>query len=195
MSWDFEHIRTTAEEEIRSSQNEKDLEALRVKYLGRKGLVSEIYASLSALSAGEKPQVGKFANEFKNSLTRLMDERRRQLESLQKDSPGEFIDVTMPGIPKKLGRRHIISQTINEICAIFERLGFSVTEGPEIETEFNNFTALNIPVDHPSRDAFDTFYLETVQRTAYSVQRGDKVRSTEDAVRLLRSHTSPAQIR
>jgi len=93
------------------------------------------------------------------------------------------LDVTIPGVAPSVGHAHILTQTIDEICHIFEQLGFAVQEGPEIETEFNNFTALNIPADHPSRDGFDTFYLEQPDPDDKKVNL------------LLRSHTSPAQIR
>lgn len=185
MSWNFEEIKTSAQKDIENASDAQALEALRVKYLGRKGIVSQIYDSLSTLSAEEKPRVGKGANELKNRITHLLFKKQKLLQgnSFSGPSAKRTIDVTIPGVDREVGRRHILSQTINEICSIFEKLGFAVMEGPEIETEFNNFTALNIPIDHPSRDAFDTFYLEK------------KDPSTKDRFLLLRSHTSPAQIR
>ena len=182
--WNFEEIKTKISQESSQIKNVADLEAFRIKYLGRKGLVAEIYASLGVASKEEKPLIGKNANDLKNKIQSIVDEKKSffQFES-EENKDKDSIDVTMPGSKTPLGHIHILSQTMNEICAIFEKLGFSVFEGPEIETEFNNFTALNIPVDHPSRDAFDTFYLD-------AKDPGSKERNL-----LLRSHTSPAQIR
>lgn len=183
MRWDFDKITQQAIEEITASGDLKNLEALRVKFLGRKGLLTEVYASLPTLSAEEKPLVGKNANNFRNKITLLLDEKKTLLESTSGDEVTQTLDVSLPGIAAPVGREHILSQIIEEICSTFEHLGFVVQDGPEIETEFNNFTALNIPADHPSRDSFDTFYLETPDPE----QKGRNL--------LLRSQTSPVQIR
>ena len=185
MSWDFDGIQNEVIKEIGTVSNFKALEAIRIKYLGRKGLIAQIYSSLPTLSADERPIVGKRANELKNKIAQLLEEKQRQLDKTQSGtSARDALDITIPGVASPPGHRHILTQTISDICCIFEKIGFIVMEGPEIETEFNNFTALNIPVDHPSRDAFDTFYLKGEQRTENREQK-----------RLLRSHTSPAQIR
>ena len=160
MSWNFDEIERGAVSEIEGAQTPQALEAIRVKYLGRKGLVSEIYSSLPTLSAEEKPLIGKKANILKNRLTELLEEKQKALGAVGRGSAQSAIDVTIPGVRKEAGHLHILTQTTNDICAIFEKLGSTVLEGPEVETEFNNFTALNIPIDHPSRDAFDTFYLD-----------------------------------
>ena len=185
MSWDFKEIQNTAEKEITDTSDPRGLEAIRVKYLGRKGLVSQIYSSLPTLPLQEKPLVGKGANDLKNRITELLQKKQKQLEKIRtaQQASQDAIDVTLPGVSAHPGHRHILMQTVNNICSIFEKLGFIVMEGPEIETEFNNFTALNIPIDHPSRDAFDTFYLDK------------KDESKKDRYLLFRSHTSPAQIR
>jgi len=183
MSWNFEEIKSQVQQEISTISDKSSLEAFRIKYLGRKGLLPEIYANLGSLSADQRPAAGKSANELRNWLNHLIDEKKGELEQAQQQSPQEEVDITIPGASFPLGRQHILTQTIDEVCGIFEQLGFLVYEGPEIETEFNNFTALNIPVDHPSRDAFDTFYLETEDPQ----QKGRHL--------LLRSHTSPGQIR
>ncbi|MBM3245142.1 MAG: phenylalanine--tRNA ligase subunit alpha [Candidatus Omnitrophica bacterium] len=155
-----------------------ELEELRVKYLGRKGLIADMMSVIPSLSKEEKGPFGQKANSLKNQIKELLDEKQKTLAggSIAKGK-GSGIDIGMPGIAQELGRAHPITQVIDEICSIFVRMGFQVVEGPEIETEFNNFTGLNIPLEHPSRDAFDTFYLNTA----------DKL--------LLRSHTSPVQIR
>ncbi|MFH1360727.1 MAG: phenylalanine--tRNA ligase subunit alpha [Candidatus Omnitrophota bacterium] len=183
MQWNFQQLHQQAQDGIQGVSDEQGLEAFRIKYLGRKGIVSEIYASLGSLSPDEKPAVGKGANNLKNFLAQAIEGKKAEIQSAQKAQNGPAIDVTIPGTARALGHAHILSKTIDDICEIFEKLGFVVVEGPEIETEFNNFTALNIPVDHPSRDAFDTFYLDLEDPHA------------KGRFQLLRSHTSPAQIR
>jgi len=182
MGWNFAEIQQTAQAELAAVNDAKALEAFRVKYLGRKGLVQEIFAGLGNVPAEEKPLVGKGANELRAFLTAIIDTKAKSgFAAARTASAG--LDITIPGTAVMPGTRHLLTQTIDDICAIFERLGFAVYEGPEIESEFHNFTALNIPVDHPSRDAFDTFYLDTPD--------------PDNAGRhlLLRSHTSPGQIR
>lgn len=183
--WDFEQLTQTAVAEFEQAKDAQTLEDLRVKYLGRKGLLAEIYASFPTLSAEEKPVVGKEANVLKTRVTGLVAVKKEQIaqqEQAQAAAAGA-VDVTLPGVAAPMGHAHILTQILEEICGIFEGLGFVVYEGPEIETEFNNFTALNIPADHPSRDAFDTFYLDA------------KDPQNKDRHLLLRSHTSPAQNR
>jgi len=113
----------------------------------------------------------------------MIEQKTLEIKSLGSKSSDNQIDLTLPGVFQKVGRPHVLHQTIEEICASFEKLGFVVQEGPEIETEFNNFTALNIPAEHPSRDSFDTFYVQAEDTT-------NKGRNL-----LLRSQTSPGQIR
>ena len=181
--WDFEKIQHSVAEEIKGINDNQGLESFRIKHLGRKGLISQIYSTLSSAPQQEKAFIGKKANELKIKITQLINIKRQEIEERQKISSEDTLDVTIPGVAFDFGHKHVLSQTIDEICAIFEKLGFVVHDGPEIETEFNNFTALNIPIDHPSRDAFDTFYLEEKDPLA-------KRRNL-----LLRSHTSPGQIR
>ena len=183
MKWDFEQLTKEAVREIAACPDLNGLELLRVKYLGRKGLLTEVYASLGSLSVEEKPLVGKGANDLRNSVTRSLDDKKKTLETSSGAGTAGSLDVSLPGVAAPIGHEHILSQIVEEICGIFEGLGFALQEGPEIETEFNNFTALNIPVDHPSRDAFDTFYLDAPDKE----QKGRNL--------LLRSHTSPGQIR
>jgi len=183
MTWDFEKIQNDAHEEIKAVAEASQLEAFRIKYLGRKGLIPEIFSGLAGLSKEEKPVVGKKVNELRAFLTQLLEGKKKDLQNKQRQASLSQIDVTIPGVASPQGHEHILHQTIENICGIFERLGFAVQEGPEIETEFNNFSALNIPVDHPSRDAFDTFYLHEEDPT------------NKGRFLLLRSHTSPGQIR
>jgi len=183
MSWNFQEISSTVDAEIKSVHDQKGLEAFRVKYLGKKGLVSEIYAALTDLPDKERPLIGKKVNDLKSKVLELIEKKAQEIRQQKEEDSSSAIDVTLPGIRRAQGHKHILTQTIEEICTTFEKLGFIIQEGPEIESEFNNFTALNIPIDHPSRDAFDTFYVDV------------KDPQRKDRNLLLRSHTSPAQIR
>ncbi len=185
MSWNFQEIQETIEKEASQVANLKDLETFRIKYLGRKGLVQEIFASLSSLPHMERPLVGKSVNTLRSNITTIVEDKKKAIRDRCAGiaAPLEELDVTIPGVTMGVGHQHVLTQTIDAICSIFEGLGFVVQEGPEIETEFNNFTALNIPVDHPSRDSFDTFYIDSPDP-----QRKGRYQ-------LMRSHTSPAQIR
>lgn len=175
---DIAGIEKEALEEIKSAEDASALEKARIKYLGRRGIITDIMSRLPELSAEQRPLVGKQANSLKVKLIALISERQRNLKTQVRPQKQEKIDVTLPGIREDIGHQHPITIVIKEICDIFAGIGFKVVEGPEIETEYNNFTALNIPIDHPSRDAFDTFYLKS---------KNQKL--------LLRSHTSPVQIR
>lgn len=182
MSWDFAQIKQTLQEDAAAVASPRELEDFRIKYLGRKGLIQEIYASLAGAPKDQKPIIGKEANDLKKMAAALLEDRKQGIGT-QSTKTQRPLDPTLPGVAPRVGHKHLLTQTVEEICGIFEGLGFSIQEGPEIETEFNNFTALNIPEDHPSRDGFDTFYTNV------------KDRSSKDANLLLRSHTSPGQIR
>ncbi|MCU0651389.1 MAG: phenylalanine--tRNA ligase subunit alpha [Candidatus Omnitrophica bacterium] len=163
--------------EIEKVNSSVELEELRLKYLGRKGLIAQMMSIIPDLAPEERSQAGQEANALKNQITAFLRQKGSSLAGPEPKATADALDITMPGIAQELGQMHPITQVINEICDIFMRMGFSIVEGPEIETEFNNFTGLNIPLDHPSRDAFDTFYLRDTTKL------------------LLRSHTSPVQIR
>jgi len=167
-------IKKEFELELGKCSNAKELESARVKYLGRKGVLTEILKGLSILSEDAKKEVGKKANILKSEIEERLRGFTVKGAAEESGKPGR-IDVTMPGVFPRAGSLHPITKTINRINETFISLGFRIEEGPEIETEFYNFEALNIPLDHPSRDAFDTFYIK------------DK--------HLLRSHTSNVQIR
>ncbi|MBI4115611.1 MAG: phenylalanine--tRNA ligase subunit alpha [Candidatus Omnitrophica bacterium] len=157
----------------------QSLEEFRVAYLGRKGKVTRLFEELKTLSEEERRPLGRELNELKITLERKMEEKKSSLASSHGEKDESF-DPSLPGLRPSYGRLHPITQTVREITGLFERLGFEVVEGPEVETEFHNFTALNIPLDHPSRDAFATFYTkEEENREPY----------------LLRSQTSTVQIR
>ena len=174
-----DQIRPISEEALKEASAvpaDKDaIDALRVKYLGRKGIITELFKQMGSVPAEARPEVGGLINALKESVTRALDEKSALILRCREE--GEALDVTLPGIPGRIGRIHPITKTINEINSLFISLGFRVLEGPEIETEHYNFEALNIPLEHPSRDAFDTFYVSFEKKA------------------LLRSHTSPVQAR
>lgn len=151
----------------------KDLEELRVKYLSRKGIVSTLFEDLRNVSKEEKPQVGKELNELRNALQNQFNELKDKLETTSTES--KKIDLTLPGRERHIGHKHILIQTLDEIKSIFTGLGFSISGGPELESDYNNFGALNFAPEHPARDMQDTFFV------------------SKDF--LLRTHTSPVQIR
>lgn len=167
-------VEAEATNEISAATDPKALDDLRVKYLGRKGLVTELLGQIAALPAHDKPKFGSELNSLKVRLDESLKARQGELSKSAVFSK-DLADLTLPGFKPPLGSKHPIIKTIESICGIFLGMGFKIVEGPEIETEFYNFEALNIPLDHPSRDAFDTFYIK------------DKY--------LLRSHTSPVQAR
>jgi len=163
-------------EELKSISSIDSLEALRIKYLGKKGLVSLEMKSLSSLSIDEKKIKGQELNTFKSFFEKEIQNKRSEIEtsSINEKLRKENIDATLPPRNFETGRLHPISQTTYKIIEIFGNMGFSVKSGPDIETDFNNFTALNIPDHHPAREMQDTFYLDK---------------------KVLRTHTSPVQVR
>ena len=169
----IEELNKNFQEEIDSAKTKDDIEAIRVKYLGRKGALIALTKILPTLPNEEKPVAGQALNALKQRIQEAID---KKIESLS-DFPGskEKIDVTLEAVTKEIGSIHPLTKTMERINEIFMSFGFMIAEGPEIETEFANFEALNIPLDHPSRDAFDTFYVS-----------GNM---------LLRSHTSTVQSR
>ncbi|MDD5691598.1 MAG: phenylalanine--tRNA ligase subunit alpha [Candidatus Omnitrophica bacterium] len=174
---DIKLIQAQIETDLANAISPQLLEELRVKYLGRKGLIAELTASIPTLAAQERGAFGREVNGLKSKLLTLFAEKEKNLTGSIQGEINNNIDIGMPGIAPTLGSVHPITQIIDEICGIFTRMGFCVVEGPEVETENNNFTGLNIPLEHPSRDAFDTFYLKDYPKL------------------LLRSHTSPVQVR
>lgn len=170
----FEQIGRQARQELDAVGTAEALEAYRIKYLGRKGLITEMLGMIGKLPAEHKKEGGQLANRIKNEITCAFEEARKRFEAAgRKTAP--MIDVTLPGIEIRQGRWHIITQTIAELLDIFGRMGFDVAYGPEVEDEWHNFIALNIPPEHPARDPADNFYI--------------------DESMLLRSQTSTIQIR
>jgi len=170
-------IKTLAEQELKEAKDLKALYALRVKYLGKKGLLTEKLKSLGNLPREVRPEVGSVLNEVKEYLEAALTDQESIVKALYREDilRAQKIDVTIPGCFVPSGRLHPITTVLDEIVDIFISLGFKVEEGPEVELDYYNFEGLNIPKDHPARDMQDTFYI------------------TDDI--LLRTHTSPVQIR
>jgi phenylalanyl-tRNA synthetase alpha chain len=170
----IQHIKEESEKDFSTVKNQKDLEEFRIKYLSRNGLLAHLFEELKKVPKEDKPVVGKNLNELRNSLTERFDSLKSDIEK-SNGTPVQKIDLTLPGAKRIVGSKHIIIQTLDEIKSIFKGMGFSVFEGPELESDYYNFEALNFPPDHPARDMQDTFFVS------------DKF--------LLRTHTSPVQIR
>jgi phenylalanyl-tRNA synthetase alpha chain len=180
------HIRQKFLSDLNQAKTKEDVEQLRIAYLGRKGLIRELLSHIADLSDKARPAAGALVNDFKNEVSAALDAKSSQTaESTPRQKPAAGFDVTMPGLSPAAGHKHPLTQTTEEICRIFVRMGFEVVQGPEIETEYQNFQALNIPKDHPSRDAFDTFFLDLKP-----YKRGNMEYNW-----LLRSQTSTVQIR
>jgi phenylalanyl-tRNA synthetase alpha chain len=170
-------LRTQALEEIKKATLEKEVDNLKVKYLGRKSALNEILKSLKDLSPEEKRKIGHLANTVKEEIINELEKTEKLIISKNFDWAKEKIDISIPGKKVKIGHLHILTQVRNEIEDIFTSMGFEIADGPEVETELYNFDALNIPADHPARDKWDTFWVKSPNRIA------------------LRPHTSPVQIR
>lgn len=179
---------TDAEARIAQAADAAAVEALRVRYLGKKGELSQVLRGMGALPEGERPRVGQAANQAKSRIEALLETAQAAVErrALDAELHGPRLDVTLPGRRPAVGRRHPVSRTLDDIVDIFRRLGFAVAEGPEVELDYYNFEALNIPKDHPARDMQATFFVD-------EASLGDGV-SPRGSV-LLRTHTSPVQIR
>ncbi len=174
---DIQQLEKEALAELKNAVSEDAILAVKTKYLGRKGFLTGLLRNISQVPADEKPLFGKRCNEVKTLLEKKIDEALQGLAEGRKEQAlaHEKIDVTMPGRAIRPGRVHPVTQVLREICDIFASFGFAVVEGPEVELDYYNFEALNIPPDHPARDMQDTFYIE--EKT------------------VLRTHTSPVQVR
>ncbi len=158
----LEDLRLNALQELEGINNIKELESWRVRYLGRKSHLTNILRSLAALPQEDKKAVGARANEVKSSLEDGLRQKGQVLRELEliASTEGEHIDVTLPGRHLAIGRLHPITQTLYEICDIFVSMGFQVVEGPEVEWDYYNFEALNIPKEHPARDTMSTSWVD-----------------------------------
>ncbi|UCD59012.1 MAG: phenylalanine--tRNA ligase subunit alpha [Candidatus Hydrogenedentota bacterium] len=177
MKEELEKIRTEALDKIEQCQDLSLLAQIQVEYLGRKGSFTKLLRKMGSLDREERPAFGKLANELKAEIQRAIDAKRTRFEAQERDErlKSESLDVTLPGIRPEIGHLHPITIVLGEILRIFEGLGFQIVTGPEVETDYYNFEALNFPKDHPTRDMQATFFIT-------------------DTV-MLRTHTSPVQIR
>jgi phenylalanyl-tRNA synthetase alpha chain len=175
MEQELLQLQAEAKTKLATLENQKDLEELRVRYLGRKGLFTGLLRQLGQVSAEDRPRLGKLANQIKEDLDLKFTARKSELTGSEAAEGGLREDLSLPGRLAPFGRLHPVTQIMDEVCSIFVDLGFAVAEGPDVELDYYNFEALNIPKHHPARDMHDTFYIN-------------------DSI-LLRTHTSPMQIR
>lgn len=170
-------IQTLAIEKLSKAQDLNALDQIRIEYLGKKGELTQVLRGMGALSSEERPLIGQVANEVREAIENKIEELKAELKNKAREVQfkAEKLDITMPGKPVALGHRHPLLGVIDELEGIFMNMGFDIVDGPEVETVFNNFDALNSPENHPSRDESDTFYI------------------TDDI--LLRTHTSSVQVR
>ena len=175
MSHPLEQLRDDALSEIENALDEKALDAVRVRYLGRNGSISGWGEQMKTLSKEERSIVGKLLNETRNAVTAAIEEHAERLRSQKESAALATIDISLPGTPSEYGSLHPLTQILDRAIATFRRMGFALADGPDIETEWHCFDALNMPPEHPARNEQDTFYLPDG--------------------RLLRTHTSTVQIR
>jgi phenylalanyl-tRNA synthetase alpha chain len=177
MQASMDRLQMQLKEEIAGAGDLNELDNIRVRYLGKKGEITLLIRNMSRLSAEERPLFGKRLNELKAAAETMLEERKKELysELSVKRWEKERVDITLPGRPFNFGRKHPITMVLQEIEEIFTSMGFKIAEGPEVELDYYNFEALNMPKDHPARDMQDSFYINPEI--------------------LLRTHTSPVQIR
>ncbi len=159
-------------------KDERELDALRVRYLGKSGVIPLLSREMAGVPKEQKPEAGKLLQEARAAVETIINDATQKIkvDKIQKDIDGEFFDITLPGAEPAFGARHPLSVVMDDIVGIFTSMGFQIEEGPEVESDYYNFEALNFPPDHPARDMQDTFHLPDIKR-------------------LLRTHTSPVQPR
>lgn len=179
MKEQLENIQLDAQRALEAAANPAELEALRIRFLGKKGELTAVLKQMGGLSAEERPVIGQLANQVRAALEAALEQKKTELASqaLDQKLAEETVDVTIPGKPITVGHKHPMSITLDEVKDIFTGMGYSVLDGPEVELDTYNFTLLNTPEGHPARDWQDTFYIK------------------EDDSVLLRTQTSPVQIR
>ncbi|NCO36359.1 MAG: phenylalanine--tRNA ligase subunit alpha [Armatimonadetes bacterium CG2_30_59_28] len=177
MESQLSELQEDARSRIAAATTTDEVEELRRLFLGKKGPITQILRQMGSLPAGQRPAMGRLANETRDLVKRIIAQQNEKLSSQEQETAlrEEHIDVTLPGCAQNLGNRHPLSIVMDEVCEIFTSLGFEIVEGPEVETDWYNFVALNIPPDHPARDDHASFYI------------------TDDV--LLRTETSAVQIR
>ncbi|MER3446320.1 MAG: phenylalanine--tRNA ligase subunit alpha [Candidatus Dadabacteria bacterium] len=173
----LKEMKIEAEKELKATSDEVALQNVKAKFLGRRGVITEFLKRMPEVPEAERPEMGRLINEAKGFIEELFNKRFEEIKEEKKNLVllKERVDITLPGRGIRLGEKHPVTQVMEEIVSIFERMGFDVAQGPEVELDYYNFEALNIPKDHPARDMQDTFYIS------------DEI--------VLRTHTSPVQIR
>ena len=176
---DLDKISSIFNAKIDTVKTKEDLQNIKTEFFGKNGQITQQFKSLGSLDPEKRKDFASSLNKIKDDLTLQLNQKNIEIETneINEKLKNEKVDVTLPIRPERQGKIHPVSQVIDEISSIFSEIGFSVAEGPDVESEYNNFTALNTPEEHPARDMHDTFYLE------------------ENKKLLLRTHTSPVQIR
>ncbi len=180
---DLDALERTLKARIEAANDEGALEAVRVEALGKQGAISALMKQLGAMAAEDRKTFGAALNQLKDALSEAILVKKAALAeaALDRQLQSEAVDVTLPPVKPRLGAIHPVSQVMEELARIFGEMGFSVEEGPDIETDFNNFTALNFPRNHPAREMQDTFFMNALD------ENGER--------KVLRTHTSPVQVR
>ena len=187
---EIDGVARSAEAELAAVRSADQLEQFRIKFLGSKGAVKNLMTLLARVPKEQKREIGQRVNAVKEQVTASFEARKQQLEQQGTGTPG--IDITEPGKPLQVGRRHILMQVVDELTELFGRMGFTTASGPEVEDEFHNFVALNIPESHPARDPLDNFYLAA--STGEGQDKGLH-QAAKEHLQLLRTQTSTVQIR
>lgn len=203
MSGDVESMRASFREAMANATTLEAVEELRVRYLGRKGALAYLFDALKRMPPDERKAAGEQANRLRREIEEQLAEKKSVLRETEQESAlaKERLDVTRPGLRQERGHLHPLTRMTREITAIFSSMGFTVAEGPEVETEYYNFDALNIPAEHPARDMWDTFWLKTRIRADNNADtRGKNISAHQrfhprESALLLRTHTSPVQVR
>ena len=179
---DYDKLKNEVLIKIKEANSLDDLENLRVQVLGKKGSITSLMKQLGSLEPDKRREVGQILNSLQKNIIESIDNKKSSLEEtyLNEKLKNESLDITLPTRPENIGRIHPLSKTMDEVISIFAQMGFTVAEGPDIESDFYNFTALNIPQEHPARQEHDTFYFN-------EDENGER--------KVLRTHTSPVQIR
>jgi len=188
ISEDLRFLEREALEAVLAADSLDSLDAVRVAYLGKKGSLTAVLRGLASLPPEVRPEAGRVSNEVRVRLETSLEQRRRALASVEHETriAAEAVDVTLPGRARPIGRQHVLHQIVEEITGIFLGLGYRVADGPEVELDYYNFTALNHPPDHPARALQDTFYVRDLS--------GDEAEVEGESDVLLRTHTSPGQV-
>ena len=209
----FQEYEQAALSALKAAADTESLEAARIEFLGKKkGRLRALQDSLAQAPQEQRPELGRQFNEVKNKVSEAWEQRKQELEKPKAQQTSDF-DITLPGVPLRLGRKHPITQTMEEFKDIMGRFGFSIAEGPELEDEYHNFVALNIPEEHPARDPLDNFYLATADAATRDLRTSDRTGQTKKLFHnievanarsvptsdrgcvMLRSQTSTVQIR